>query len=182
MRHTHFLSVLVLAGTLLAQAPGPFPPGPPPFPAAIRLFLDLSDTQVETIRNLNADFSRLVSNKLRRLSQVQAEIGEKTARDPLDPMSIGLSYVEIEVIRRELNAELTRLRAKISQLLAEPQRARLKALEDITKLFPIYSEAVSVNLIEQPADFGGPFRVTGGFIPATRVFFPGGTEPEKETP
>lgn len=173
--------------TTLAQFPGqitPLPPGqvpPQSFPAALRLFLDLSDAQVDSIRNLNADFARFATGKLRRVSQVQGEIAEETAKSPLDPMALGLRYAEIEAIRRQLVEEQGKLRNAVRAVLNDPQRGRLKALEDITKLLPIYSEGVSVNLVEGFATFG----ITGGFIPGIRAGigdFPAGAEPDKENP
>jgi len=183
----------VFVAAMFAQLPGPIPPVPPgqvppapAFPAALRLFLDLSDAQVDSMRNLNADYVRFATGKFRRVSQVQGEIADETAKSPLDPMGLGLRYAEIEAIRRQLVEEQAKLRNAIRAVLNDPQRARLKALEDIAKLLPIYGEAVSVNLIEG----------FGGFAPGARVgvFFgdrwidsssfrgPVGAEPDKENP
>ncbi len=49
--------------------------------------------------------------------------------------------------------------------LLEAQRAKLKTLEDITKLLPIYSEAVGVNLLEQSG-------IAGRILPPTPVQIP----------
>lgn len=149
--------VLVFALTLAAQVPGPVPspiPGPAPFPTALRLYLELTSTQEETIRNLNADYNRLAATKMRRANQVQQEIIEETAKEPLDPMALGLRYAEIESIRRQLAQELERTRAKVRAALTEPQRGKLKILEDALKLLPLYSEAVGVNLLEWSVGFG----------------------------
>lgn len=151
MKRAILILTAALAATLLAQTPGPIMPTPPyqsPFPAALRLFLELSDTQIDTITFLNTDYQRLAQSKQRRMSQVQQELAEELARDPLDPMAIGLRYAELEATRRQLNAELERTRSKIRAVLKEPQVAKLKVLADITKLLPIYSEAVQVNLLE----------------------------------
>src|SRR5712692_8204070 len=89
----------VFVAAMFAQLPGLIPPGPPgqvppapAFPAALRLFLDLSDAQVDSIRNLNADYVRFATGKFRRVSQVQGEIADETAKSPLDPMGLGLRY------------------------------------------------------------------------------------------
>lgn len=134
-----------------AQLPGPIVPNPPQvrFPTALRLYLDLNDTQIQAIIQANDDYQRLAAARYGRLSQVQREIAEETAKDPIDPMALGLRYVEIESIRRFLTGERTRLRERIRQVLTDPQRAKLKALEDALNLLPLYNEALSVNLLEQ---------------------------------
>ena len=145
------LPLFLLAASLGAQIPGPLPPPGfvgPNFPAAIRLFLDLSDSQVQTIQQQNADLGRFAAGKSLRASQVQQEIAQETARPGLDPLALGLRYTELEVIRRELQDEFRRTRDRIRQALTEPQRAKLGSLEAILKLLPIYSEAASVNLVE----------------------------------
>ncbi len=162
-----------MAAGLLAQVvqPGtPIVPGPWRFPAALRLYLELTDAQIDSITFLNTEYQRLVQTKQRRMSQVQQELTEELAKDPLDPMAIGLRYAELEATRRQLDAELGRTRTKIRAVLKEPQAAKLKVLEDITKLLPIYSEAVQVNLLEAQA--WTPMPVSGGVIGGI-IFSPG---------
>jgi len=171
------LPLFLLTASLGAQIPGPLPPGfvgPPvaAFPAAIRLFLDLSDSQVQTIQQQNADLGRFAAGKSLRASQVQQEIAQETARPGLDPLALGLRYTELEVIRRELQDEFRRTRDRIRRALTEPQRAKLRSLEDIFKLLPIYSEAANVNLVENPGDFAPlpGFIFSPGNIPVSRMF------------
>jgi hypothetical protein len=139
----------------------------PQFPSALRLYLEISDTQIETIRNLNADFQRFASGKYLRMSQLQQEIAQDTASEPLDPMKLGLSYAEMETIRRQLQQELVTTRSRIRQTLTDPQRAKLKTLEDAARLIPIYSEAISVNLLEPYAYNYAVGGVIGGIIGGT---------------
>ena len=174
------LGLVLFTATLSAQTPSPLPPGPigPPvqvFPPAIRLFLDLSDSQVQTIQRQNLELARFTAGKALRASQVQAEIGQETNRPNLDPLALGLRYTELEVIRREIESEQNHARERIRQALTEPQRARLRALEEILNLLPIYNEAAAVNLVER---FGGGFAragVPGGGFAG--VIFPA-AEPE----
>ncbi len=140
-----------LAATLFAQVPGPVMPTPPypaPFPTALRLFLELSDRQMDTITQLNAEYNRFVATKTRRMNQVHEEIVEETAREPLDPLGLGVRYAELEATRRQLAAELARTRERIRAALTDPQRAKLQILQEALKLLPLYSEAVQINLLE----------------------------------
>jgi hypothetical protein len=148
MRIVILLCAVALCTGLLAQAPGPILPGPARFPAALRLYLELTDTQVENIIFLNSEYQRWAQVRQRRMNQVRQELDEALAREPLDPMAIGLAMAEIEATQRQMRAELERTRAKIRAALNEGQTKRLKALEEILKLWPIYTEAVGVNLLE----------------------------------
>jgi hypothetical protein len=145
-------------------------PGGPGFPAALRLYLELSDTQIDSISFLNADYQRFVQAKQWRMGQVQQELMDELAKDPLDPMAIGLRYAEMEATRRQFSAELARTRTKIRAVLTEPQAKKLKALEDITKLLPIFSEAVQVNLLGAATSFLMP--ISGGAV-GSMVSVPG---------
>jgi hypothetical protein len=136
-------------------------PGPARFPAALRLYLELTDTQVENIIFLNNEYQRWAQPRQRRMNQVQQELNEALTREPLDPMALGLATAEIEATRRQLQAELERTRAKIRAVLNEKQQPKLKALEDILKLWPIYSEAAGVNLLEP---LGLVMPITGGMV------------------
>jgi len=174
MKSAPVICALALAASAFAQVPGPTPtPGPMPqvrFPAALRLYLELSDTQVENIIFLNTEYQRWAQARQRRMNQVQQELNEALNKEPLDPMALGLATAEIEATRRQLRAELERTRVKIRAVLNERQQPKLKALEDILKLWPIYSEAVGVNLLEPIAWAVQP--VAGG-VPGGIVVVPG---------
>ena len=178
MRILTLLCGVALCAGLWAQAPGPITPAPVPprFPAALRLYLELSDTQVENIVFLNAEYQRWAQVKRRRMNQVQQELNDALANEPLDPMQLGLAMAEIEAIRRQLDAEMARTRTKIRAVLNEAQAKKLKALEDVMKLWPIYGEAVGVNLLEAAA--WGPVFVRDGVpMEATTPPGPRVTEP-----
>src|SRR5713101_2313963 len=102
-------------GFFVATAQTPPPPSPVPFfPADLKQYFSLSDSQVSVIIQLNADYNRLAASKQQRMFEVQREISEETAKEMLDPVGLGLRYVELEVIRRELRDALVTLRGKIA--------------------------------------------------------------------
>jgi len=164
------LFIVFTATALLPQGvvlpPGRPGPVPPQFPTALRFYLELSDTQVEAINQANADYLRLVSTRVLRVSQIQQEIADETAKEVIDPMALGLGYREIESIRRFLEGEQAKLRDRVRQVLTERQRPKLAALEEAAKLMPVYSEAVSVNLLApQPSRWFTPVPgVIGTFL------------------
>lgn len=164
------LLLLLPVASGLAQVSGNLiPPSRLPwFPAELKQYLALSDAQADTIVQLNVEYSRLAGGKQLRSAQVQREIAEWTAKEPLDPMALGLRYTELEVIRRELRDELARTREKVVAALDTAQKAKLKALEDAMKLQPVIAQAQCENLLvtQVPSGIlpvrGGDFTFTPG--------------------
>lgn len=145
-----FLAVFTcLAAAGLAQTrPGPIVTNPfLAFPAALKDYLGLTSQQVQSIGNANTDYTRYQAPKLTRMVQVQLEIAQETAKSPLEPIALGLRYAEIEVIRRELAEEMEKTRQTLAGFLTEPQKVKLKALEDALKLQALIAEAQCENLL-----------------------------------
>jgi hypothetical protein len=143
---------LMAAG--LAQMPGPA------FSPALREYLALSGQQVASIVGANADNIRFQMAKQLRTAQVQREIAEETARDTVDPMALGLRYMELESIRRELRDSSARTQQAIVAVLNDAQKQKLKTLEEAARLQPLVTDAQCANLLRTP--------MTGNLIPASR--------------
>lgn len=151
MRHLGFL--VVSAAAAWAQFPGGIPIPFDPIPPQVRQFLQLTDDQVRKIAENNREFSIWSAQKQRRMNQVQAEIQEETAREPLNPGALGARYVELEVIRREIADREKQLRPANVAVLNDGQKMRLQALEEARKLQPVIAGAQSINLLECPPAF-----------------------------
>jgi hypothetical protein len=123
----------------------------------VKEFLQLSDSQLQTILSNNDEYNRWSFEKQTRMQQVRSEIAEETAKENLDPMALGLRYTEVEVICRELKNQATTNQQKNRGILTEPQKAKLKVLEDAIKLAPVIAEAQYGNLI------GGSTSASYGF-------------------
>jgi len=148
--------LLVIAPAFAQRMPGSF------FPTQLKEYLGLSDTQVASIDQLNSDYTSFNLQKQLRIAQVQRELVVETAKEQLDPMALGMRYVEIETIRRELADQLQKSRASAVALLADAQKLKLKALEDAMKLQPTITQAQCENLLPQAA-------IPSGIIPANRL-------------
>ncbi len=134
---------LVLAFVLAADAQRPVAL----FPPEIRAFLTLTDAQVQAISRANSDYAEYSAQKSARMAQVQREIDEETRKDVLDPGAIGVRYAELEAIRRDLDDQLQRTREKVAAQLTDPQKAKLKTLDDARKLQPVIRDAECTNLL-----------------------------------
>jgi hypothetical protein len=65
----------------------------------------------------------------------------------LDATAIGLRYVELEAIRRELEAERKRTVDAIQELLTQVQRTKISALQEVLRTQPLACEAMNHHLM-----------------------------------
>ncbi len=110
-------------------------------------FLQLSDGQLQSILTNNEEHNRWSSEKQTRISQLQTEIAQETAKDRLDPNALGVRYAEVETICREMKDRVNVSRTRNLAVLSQDQKTKLKVLEDAVKLAPIIAQAQGGNLI-----------------------------------
>lgn len=113
----------------------------------VQQFLQLTDSQLQTILTNNGDYNQFAMTKQTRISQLQSEIAAETAKDTLDPLALGVRYAEIETTCRELKTQASTYQQKNTSVLMDPQKAKLQVLVDAVKLAPVISDAQSGNLI-----------------------------------
>jgi hypothetical protein len=95
---------------------------------------------------------------------VQAEIVQETAKPTLDAMALGVRYLELEAIRREVGAENDKAYAEIQKVLSDAQKAKVRALVAAMQLQPVICEAQGQNIL--------PPALPGNIIPAPRTHPP----------
>ena len=113
----------------------------------VQQFLQLTDSQLQTVLMNNDAYNQFAMAKQSRISQVQTEIATETAKDTLDPMALGVRYAEIETICRDMKDQATSYQKRNTDILTDPQKAKLQVLQDAMKLAPVISDAQSGNLI-----------------------------------
>ena len=147
--------ILVCAASASAQLMPTFyqPLGP------VKEFLQLSDSQVQSILSNNNEYSQWSLGKQSRIQQVQTEIAQETAKPNLDSMAIGVRYTEVELICRDIRQQIPVYQKKNTDVLTDSQKAKLKVLDDAVKLAPIIAEAQNANLMVG----GGSSYSTGAF-------------------
>jgi hypothetical protein len=115
--------------------------------AQVKDFLQLSDSQLQTILTNNDAYNLFANTKQTRISQLQTEIATETAKDSLDPVALGVRYAEIETICREMKDQAVTDQKRNTDILSDPQKAKLQVLQDAMKLVPVISDAQYGNLI-----------------------------------
>lgn len=147
MRTIIFILFLTLTAGAAAQTM-PIPHAP--FPPAVKSYVGLTDEQTVRILRLNSELAQFMTSKLRRQIQVRAEIGQETRKEALDATALGLRYLELEVIRRELADERKKTVRAVHALLNEPQKVKVAALEQALRDRSTACAAVALQLLEEP--------------------------------
>ncbi len=160
--------VFLTVPTLFSQIMG----GITQFPPQLKQHLELTDEQVNSIVGLNSSLQAFQLEKLRRTAQVHLELSQESAKPTLDPMALGVRYVELEAIRREIESEQNRIAADIQNVLTPAQRTKVQALQQAMQLQSVICEAQAVNLLSQAQPVPALNRVPfpGNLIPASRWF------------
>lgn len=142
------LVVLLLVSSLVSAQE--FPGVPLPVPESVRTYLDLTNAQAARILALNAQYTVVTGAKQLRRLQVEGEIRQERERAVLDAMALGLRYVELEVIRREVAEEKKKTVAAVRALLTEQQKAKVAVLEQALRDYGTACAAAGWNLLEAP--------------------------------
>jgi hypothetical protein len=160
-----FVSSLTACASFSNILPSPGRPAPAlPLDPELVAYLSLTNSQADLIWAPRHTYQLFSAEKTQRIYQVQADIGQLTAADPLDPGALGLRYAEIEAINRDLRDKRNGLRDDIAKLLTPVQQGKLIALETARSQAPLISAAVCENLLAPSA----PSDLLLG-IPASRV-------------
>lgn len=110
-------------------------------------YLGLSEGQLDQIVQRGDALMLWEMERQERVYLLQEEIAVEKARSPLDPMALGVRYVEIETIRREIAARRAGLVPGNVALLTEEQRGKLGPLEAAMRLRPTWTEAGFLGLV-----------------------------------
>lgn len=144
---------LVAGGLLVAQPGGRGPRGPRgprPDTAALKEALNLSDAQVQQIRDMTRqqmEGLKPLGDEMRDKSQA---LREEMKKDSPDQAKVGQLTVDLKTLRDQLKSKRTTRADGISALLTPEQRTKLKSLEEAARLAPAARQAAALGLIEPP--------------------------------
>ena len=125
--------------------------------AEIRQFLTITNDQYARLVDINLKYARLVQLKQERASEVELEIDQEIAKPQLSATALGVRYMELEVICREVRAAAAAIPASSLAVLNDAQKLKLKQLDDAMKLSPTTAQAQSLGLLPGGSPGGGSF-------------------------
>src|SRR5260370_8436139 len=112
----------------------------PPF-SQVRQFLGITDDQLNTILQNNKSYNEFSSQQQQMIQQAQSQIAVETAKDPLDPMTIGNLYASIETTCRALRDKASMSQQQNISVLTDVQKGKLTIPTAPMKLIPPLSTA-----------------------------------------
>jgi hypothetical protein len=173
--HRKFLAAMfALSSALFAQGPQPpqqpqQPQGPPPT-AEVKAFLQLSDPQIQQLRDLTDSMAGANRTRNQEIAQKQQQLNDLLQQGSTDANALGRLLIDIQTLRKQVGATAENFRTQAVALLTDAQKTRLKQLEDSAKLAPAVQQAVSLNLLAPPARQPQGPPAPGG--PRPNLFFP----------
>jgi hypothetical protein len=136
-----------------------------PFPPELLQYLTLSSSQADALTSLNTAIQKQSAEHQRDISQLQARVAQETAKDTLDPSTLGKLDAQLETTRRRVASDLTALRNKSRAVMNDAQLGKLSLLEDARKLQLLITLAICEKLIEPRAN-PPSCGLTGLFAPS----------------
>lgn len=158
------ISLLLLVSAIGSMAQG----GGDDLPDELVSYLELSDAQRRQITQINSGFDRFYSTNLDRVYTVQSEIVRETSKSSPDPMVLGVRYLDLEMLRRDLIAEQRRTVEAVQAVLTAGQKQKLVVLEEVLRLQDTAWSASTYNLLQDP-DFGMYLLSEKGPAPVSRA-------------
>lgn len=148
------LSVFAFAA-VFAQPPGmgmgPRPGAGPAF-TEIKAYLNLTDTQLDSIRNANRAAMEANRAAMDQIRQKRQALQTALAGGSTDAAAIGRAMLEIQALHKQVETNQTKAREQALSFLDAGQKTKLKALEDAEKLREEIGEAHALQLLAPPAN------------------------------
>lgn len=124
----------------------------PPAPTELKAYLNLTDTQITSITTANRaaiDANRALVGQLHTKRQA---LETSLADGASDAPAIGRAMLEIQSLRKQLDAAMSNVHDQAVSFLTADQKTKLKALDDAAKLRPAIGQAHELHLLAPPAN------------------------------
>ncbi len=162
--------MFAFSSALFAQGPQApqQPQGPPPI-AEVKAFLQLSDPQIQQLRDLIGSMADTNRTRNQEIAHKQQQLNDMLQQGSTDANALGRLLIDIQTLRKQAGSTAENFRIQAVALLADAQKTRLKQLEDAAKLAPAIQQAIFLNLLAPPAQPPQGPPAPGG--PRPNLFF-----------
>lgn len=158
------LSILLFAGSAMAQQPFPRPGRGNGLLAiqALKEYLSLSDAQVTNLQSIQAAMREAIKPLAQDLAAKTKALRDEKQKTTPDQKVIDQLTADITALRAQIETQRTNYQKQARGYLTADQLTFLTKLEDVFKLMPVAHAAVMLDLISgpdgalrMPAAFGG---------------------------
>jgi len=158
MKMQHLLTGFALM-TALTLTPGiaQTPQGPPP-PDELKAYLNLTDTQVQQLQNLQKQARDSAGTAGEQIQTKEQALKDTLDKGATDAAAVGKAVIEIHALKTQVQKALDAARTSALNLLTADQKTKLATLEAAAKLSDEIEQATGLGLLTPPEDFGPPER------------------------
>ena len=157
MNRRILIVVTAFAASLLAQPPMALPgPGTmQPRTDAIKAYLSLTDSQIQSRQQLQTQERQALQTLLQQVRQKQDALQSLLQKGGADAATLGVLLLEIQNLRTTIASKESGLNGQAVNILTADQRTKLKTLQDLSQLLPAISEATGLHLLAPPQNANG---------------------------
>jgi Spy/CpxP family protein refolding chaperone len=142
---SRFLFPLLAGAALLAQDPSANPQ-----PPDLKAFLNLSDTQIQGLVQLQQEKGQALQPLVQQATQTQQKLQQILATPNPDPATVGQLVIAMATIRQQFQQIASSFQQQASNSLAADQKTKLPPLQLALELHPAALQAVSLGLLNAP--------------------------------
>ncbi len=153
---------LLLAGSLMAQGPGPMRHQRTPQVSALKDALGLSDAQVTQLTQIMTDRNAAVQPLFSQIRDKRTSLREKLNAGSSNASDVGQLEIDITAMQKQIQDVQTQYIDKARSVLNADQLNKLKTIEDAAKLMPAVREATVLSLIQGPEPGAGTLWMPAG--------------------
>ena len=142
---SRFLLPLLAGAFLFAQDPSANPQ--PPY---LKDFLNLSDSQIQGLVQLQQQRGQALQPVVQQTAQAQQKLQQILAEPNPDPATVGQLVIAIASLRQQVQQIAGSFQQQASHLLQSDQRTKLSPLQLALELQLAAQQAVSLGLLNAP--------------------------------
>jgi hypothetical protein len=140
-----FVLPLLAGATLFAQDPSANQP-----PSVLNVFLNLSDSQIQSLVQLQQQKGQSLQPVVQHAAQTQQKLQQILAAPNPDPVTVGQLVIAIATIGQQIEQIAGGFQQQAANLLQPDQKAKLPPLQLALELHPVAIQAVSLGLLNAP--------------------------------
>jgi hypothetical protein len=158
-----FAALCFLPGTM--SAPDATPSSGTNNPLSLREYLNLSDSQVKALDELQARRNGRARDSFQNLKRKQQSLRSKLVASNTGALSVGAAMLELELAKTRAELTTSELTEEAVSYLTPAQRAKLADLERLRRLQPAIREAGARFLLAPPDAVVNGTGPMGMFMP-----------------
>ena len=147
-----YAGILLITSTVVeAQVASVLPPVPTPAYSQLNAYLNLSDTQLQSLEDIYK--SRLTAQQAiyQQISAKQKQLNQLLAGGTTDAATVGQLMIDIHNLQQQAATPSSTYRDQALKVLSVDQAAKLTALVTALQLQQAAYQAITLNLIDSPA-------------------------------